>query len=54
MTIRGWCWYCHQEDAHCILVKREGELLVACRKCAHPADVRFWQAYFAERIAEIP
>ena len=42
MKIHGRCWFGKQPDDYCIPVKRDGVLMVACRKCAHPADVRFW------------
>ena len=54
MKIVGRCWYCDQATDYCILVKREDFLVVACRKCAHPADMRFWQAYFVEQLEKLP
>lgn len=46
IKVRSGCWDCGTKDGGCILASKERNVVVVCRACAHPTDVRFWDTYW--------
>ena len=53
MKIKGICIQCEGQKDDCILVRRDGCLVLYCRGCVdHPADERWWDEELGVVIAE--
>ena len=50
MKVCAGCWECGTKDGDCILVSKDGHVIVVCRACAHPTDGGFWDMYWCRWV----